>query len=375
MSFALLLIGLLTSTPGGAAGSVDCPRSAPVCGRLQSALDDLSRYGVLGAVLAIEKPGRAAISIVSGHADAGKTTPMDASRTFQVGSQSKMFTAAAILLLAKDGRLTLDDPVARFIPEAGSIDGVTIRHLLTHTSGVGDGIDLFDAAPEPPSGRFRFDDLLLLSRIYGPQFAPGAQWKYNNTAYDMLGRIIEIASGESRSSFLRRRVLTPLGMHHTFIGTEEDWSGAKAASGYVWSEKSGRLIDMTRPADLTWAAAAGDMISDADDLLRWTSSLVHARSPAQLSLDDFTVSAATTGLQDSLIEYGNGMGGFSIAGRRAWGHGGFIHGYISFSAIDPATRTGVVLLTSLAGRKGTEYAALKSAMITLVAVAFEANPP
>jgi CubicO group peptidase (beta-lactamase class C family) len=342
-----------------------------VCSRLQSGVDDLARYGVLGAVLAIQTPRRPTITVTSGHVDASKTAAMDASRAFQVGSQTKMFTAAAILLLAKDGRLKLDDPAARFIPEAADIDGVTIRHLLTHTSGVGDGIDLFSA--EPPRRHYRFEDLLTLSRAYGPQFAPGARWKYNNTAFDMLGRIIEVASGESRSSFLRRRVFVPLGMRDTYLGSEEDWREAMVASGYAWSEKSGSVVDMTHPADLTWAYAAGDMISDADDLLRWSSSLVSGRSPVALALEDFTANAVATGLPDALVEYGNGMGGFSLAGRRLWGHGGFIHGYVTLSVVDPATQMSVVVLASLAGRQGTQFDSLKSAIITLVAVALEAR--
>jgi CubicO group peptidase (beta-lactamase class C family) len=337
---------------------------------LQSGLDDLSRYGTLGVVLAIQTSRRPAITVSSGYVDAGKTKRMDASRAFQVGSQTKMFTAAAILLLAKDGCLKLDDPVARFIPEAADIDGVTIRHLLTHTSGVGDGIDLF--ATDPPRSHYRFDDLLLLSRAYGPQFAPGTRWKYNNTAYDMLGRIIEVASGESRAAYVRRRLLAPLGMSDTYIGTEDDWTAAKSASGYVWSERSGTVVDMTRPADLTWAAAAGDMISDADDLLKWSAALVSDRSPVGLALEDFTANAVATGLPDALVEYGNGLGGFSLAGRRAWGHGGFIHGYITFSVVDPVTQTAVVVLATLAGQQRTEYAALKSAITALAAVALEA---
>ncbi len=374
VSLALVFGVLLTSLPGRASAATACLQSAPVCSRLQSGLDDLSRYGVLGAVLAVGTPDQRAITLTSGYSNAGQKAAMEASRTFQVGSQSKMFTAAAILLLAKDGRLTLDDPVARFIPEASDTEGVAIRHLLTHTSGIGDGIDLFDSVSERPRGHYGFDDLLLLSRIYGRQFAPGAQWKYNNTGFDMLGRIIEVASGQSRSVFLRRRVLVPLGMHGTFIGSEEDWSGVSVASGYVWSEKSERAIDMTRPADLTWAAAAGDMVSNGADMLKWMSSLVAGRSPISLSLADFTAAAVPTGLQDSLVEYGNGLGGFSIAGRRVWGHGGFIHGYISFSAVDPVTQTQVVLLASLAGQKSTEYAALKGAMLTLAATAFETSP-
>ena len=368
--FASLIAASLALLPGLATGSADCAASATVCSRLQSGLDDLSRYGTLGAVLAIQTPRRPAISVTSGYADASKTTRMDAARAFQVGSQTKMFTAAAILLLAKDGRLKLDDPVARFIPEATDSAGVTIRHLLTHTSGVGDGIDLF--AADPPRSHYRFDDLLLLSRAYGPQFAPGTRWKYNNTAYDMLGRIIEVASGESRSAFVRRRLLAPLDMKDTYIGTEEDWSAARSASGYVWSEKSGSVVDMTRPPDLTWAAAAGDMISDADDLLKWSAALVSGRSPVALTLEDFTANAVATGLPDALVEYGNGLGGFSLAGRRAWGHGDFIHGYITFSVFDPDTQTAVVVLASLAGRQGTEYGALKSAITALAAVALEA---
>src|SRR5690606_24505341 len=101
---------------------------------------------------------------------------------FMAASQTKMLTAAAVLLLEKEGRLSLDDPPARYV-EGAPGDGVTLRHLLLHTSGIGDGVELF-APPVPwQQTTFSLSDLLLLGRIVGPAFEPGARYAYNNTGY------------------------------------------------------------------------------------------------------------------------------------------------------------------------------------------------
>lgn len=336
---------------------------------LQEALDDLERFGVLGSVLMVDSRDRPRIALASGYVGADRQVPMTPDRGFQIGSQTKTFTAAGILLLAQEGQLALDDPISRYVPDAPDADGVTIRHLLQHTSGMGDGIDLLDTAGEPPTGHFELEDIYLLGRVQGRSFSPGARWHYNNTGYDILGRIIEVVSGESRPRFLRERILEPLAMDNTWFGSTEDWPVDDMARGYAWSERAGEALDMTGPADLSWADAAGDMLTTAPDLVKWWRSLLDPAAPTGLALADFTSDAVPTGIPDMMSSYGYGLGHFRLAGRSAWGHGGNIHGYVSLSAVNPETGTVVVLLSSTSGLPETTFPALKTALTLVVATA------
>lgn len=372
MVLKILLQGFVSAVVGAVLAGT-CAYAGNETSDLQVSLDDLSRFGVLGSVLAVDGPSDYATTLVSGHVDAEQKTPMTADRAFQIGSQTKTFTAAGILLLASQGDLGLDDPVRRYVPQAVEKDDVTIRHLLQHTSGLGDGIDLIDATGEPPAMEFSLDDILFLGKVQGRTSAPGERWHYNNAGYDILGRIIEVVSGKSRSQFLRKRLLNPLGMQQTWFGSEENRIETSMASGYAWSKRDEKAIDMTRPADLTWASAAGDMIATAGDLVLWNRSFLGKAREAGLSLDRFIEGAVATELPDMMIEYGNGLGHFVIAGRSAWGHGGYIHGYVSLSAVDPASGTVVVLLASLRGEPGTAFPALKNAVTMVVATALSAG--
>lgn len=361
-------------TPTTAPPALAGPRAAPTTVHLQAALDDLQQYGILGAVLCVDTPGRPRAQFTTGYADGARRIPMSATLGFQIGSQTKTFTAAAIVRLAKDGRLRLDDPVTRYLPQLGDAEGVTIRQLLQHTSGIGDGIGLIEGKGDPPSGHFDLQDVLLLSRVAGREFAPGARWHYNNAGYALLGRIIEIASGQSRTTFIHQRLLDPLGLRSTRIGSGEDWSMIPMAAGYAWSSQTSGPVDMTRPPDLSWAGAAGDMVSTADDLVRWSRSLLDPRAPSGISLADLTESAVPTGISDVMQRYGQGIGLYRLAGRDTWGHGGFIHGYITLTTLDPSSGTVIVILASLTGTSAADFPALKTA-VTLLATTATAGSP
>jgi CubicO group peptidase (beta-lactamase class C family) len=324
-----------------------------------------------GAAVAIGRHGRLVVLRGYGRLDTRPGfAPVTDSSIYDLASLTKVIgTTTAVMMLVDEGKVDLDARVSKYIPEwqgSSEKEKVTVRDLLVHDAG----LPAFGPLYLDSRGKAAFLERIAAAPL---EYTPRTKMVYSDYGAIMLGFIVERVSDQSIDRFLQQRVFGPLGMRDTDLGSEEDWREAMVASGYAWSEKSGSVVDMTHPADLTWAYAAGDMMSDADDLLRWSSSLVSGRSPVALALEDFTANAVATGLPDALVEYGNGMGGFSLAGRRLWGHGGFIHGYITLSVVDPATQMSVVVLASLAGRQGTQFDSLKSAITTLVAVALEAR--
>lgn len=313
---------------------------------LQEAAEALKPLGAREAVLIVETPAGTRISVSFGPDGA---QPPDAGTLFQIGSQTKWFTAAAVVLIEKDGALGLDDPVAKFLPELDGADGVLLRHLLTHTSGVGDAVEYLETDGAPPQGRFSFDQLTFLSRLKGKQFPAGEKYAYNNFAFDVLGKVIEIASGRSREAFIRVRILEPLAMDSIYFGETGEWPAARAARGFY---KTGAgPMEMTGPRDLSWASAAGDMLASSEDLLTWLNAVSGGENPAGLNLGDFTRIRVASGEHHAdMPEYGLGLMRRTFGGRSTWGHGGVIHGYITYAGIDEQSGVRFVLMTATDGK-------------------------
>jgi len=145
---------------------------------------------------------------VIGHADAGKTRPLGKDSIFWIASMTKPVTAMAVLMLQDEGKLSIDDPLAKYIPEFGA-NGVTLRHMLTHTSGMGES-----TTEEWASTKTLAD----MAPIYAKKplgFTPGSQWKYCQSGLNMLGRVVEIVSGMTIEEFFAERIFKPLGMKDT----------------------------------------------------------------------------------------------------------------------------------------------------------------
>jgi CubicO group peptidase (beta-lactamase class C family) len=326
---------------------------------LEPVLADLSRVGVLGSTLAISIPGHEPVMMASGYVSEARENSVATSSLFQIGSQTKMFTAAAILLLERDGKLSLNDPVAKFVKGVTGSPDVTIAQLLTHTSGIGDSIVLFDPPAERPDYHVSFEDHLLLGKVSGQQFEAGEGWQYNNLGFVVLGRIVELASGEPLDRFIRARLLNPLGMNSTWLGALEPYPEARMARGYYVEQKTGELNDSTMP-NLSWASSAGDMVSSLDDMLKWFKALQDSKNPTGLSMRDFNHAAVSTGSPGNMQRYGYGMMGRILNGSELWGHGGNIHGYVTLTMMDADSGIIVALMTSLVDHPDNQLPVLES---------------
>ncbi|MDX2122650.1 MAG: serine hydrolase domain-containing protein, partial [Gemmatimonadota bacterium] len=188
---------------------------------------EMTRQGLVGLSVAVMREGKIVLERGYGFANLEHQVLATPATVYQSGSLGKQFTAAGIMLLVQDGKLRLEDSVPRFFPEAPAAwNAVTVRQLLTHTSGAGDYPDDFDYRHDYSEAEMR---ALVLSRPF--TFAPGTDWQYSNMGYVLLGLIIREVTGGFYGDFLQARIFRPLGMTTTRIITEADLVPNRAA-GY-----------------------------------------------------------------------------------------------------------------------------------------------
>jgi CubicO group peptidase (beta-lactamase class C family) len=259
---------------------------------------------------------------------------------YRIGSLTKQFTAAAILLLQQDGRLCVNDPVGRYMPDTPPAwSSIALAELLGHTSGIPDLTrdPDFPAWSQTPRN---WPELLARFRDKPLDFKPGARFEYSSSNYELLGAIIEKVSGQGYGDFLRRRIFEPLGMGDT--GLDRDGLVvSKRAQGYR-IQPPGALTPAP-PSSLTVAWSAGALYSTSEDLLRWERGLFGGQLLSVASLRQMT----TPGLG------GYGMGVFVVTdpatGLKVVAHGGAIEGFHSFLIYAPERRVTVAVLSNVEG--------------------------
>jgi D-alanyl-D-alanine carboxypeptidase len=252
---------------------------------------------------------------------------------YRVGSITKQFVAAAILQLAAAQKLSLDDPISKFVsdsPPAWRM--VTIRHLLAHTSGIAN----FTALPEFDGRTWMYKtggDVVGLVRDRPLEGVPGAVFSYDNTGYVILGLIVEKASGKTLGDYLSAHIFSPLGMRHT--GFVSDQVLPHRATGYIFE---GSVWNDTPWMSNVIESGAGGLYSTVDDLLRWDQALY---DPKRLQLAD---------LNPMFTDYGHGFGfGYVVGsegGHRVWWHNGHIGGFGAMLARYPDDRLTIIILSN-----------------------------
>jgi CubicO group peptidase (beta-lactamase class C family) len=293
----------------------------------QTALDSVDRYvrselarqRIPGMSIAVLRGDSVLLARGYGLANLELRVPASDSTIYQSGSVGKQFTAAGVVTLVRDGRIGLDDPIRKYLREApSSWRKVTIRHLLTHTSGIPDyTADQVD---------FRRDySEEQLARLYAKlplEFQPGATWSYSNTGYALLGFIIRRVTGKFYGDYLRERVFEPLGMRTARIISERDLV-ANRASGYQLVEGEIKNQDWVSPSLNT--TADGALYLTVHDLARWAIGLNHARVPDSAGL---ALSWTPVRLNDGgSFTYGFGWGVDDQRGHLRIGHGGSWQGF------------------------------------------------
>jgi D-alanyl-D-alanine carboxypeptidase len=256
-------------------------------------LDQIVAAGAPGAVALVDDGGRRGWLGAGGVADLRTGRPMHPHDRFRAGSTTKSFVATVVLQLVDEGRLSLTDTVERWLPGVLPYgDRVEVRQLLNHTSGVPDNIvPLLSGLYR--GDRFRSwepDELVALVADRPQEFAAGSRWSYSNTGYVLAGMIVERVTGHDLGHELERRIFRPLRLRDTSFPVHSPFIGGRHAKGYTLDRDSdlepveGPLLDFTvYEPSLAWAA--GNLVSDIDDIARFYAALLGGRllSPARLA--------------------------------------------------------------------------------------------
>ena len=269
--------------------------------------------------------------------------PIEPDMVFRLGSLTKQFTAVAILMLAEQGKLTLDDSISKFLPDYPTHDHlITIKHLLTHTSG----IKSYTSMPEwPPLWRkdFTVQELIDFFKHQPMEFAPGKRWAYNNSGYVLLGAIIEKVSGQTYEEFIQQSIFEPLGMKQSYYDNPSRVIPRRVA-GY---DKSPEGFSNAAYLSMTQPYAAGGLASTVDDLVLWDSALYTERLLKHETLKQAQISHRLT--DGSTTAYGYGWEISEYAGYRLIEHGGGIHGFRTRAIRVPDDRVFVAVLSNNGG--------------------------
>ncbi len=302
--------------------------------------DALAKTGVPSASIAVVKDGRIAYLHAYGNARLDPATPARPEMRYSIGSISKQFTAAAILLLQEQGKLSLDDKVSKFIPDLTRANEVTIRQLLSHTSGYQDFWPQDYVMPM----MLRPVDARKILDTWGRKpldFDPGTKWQYSNTNYVIAGLIVEKVSGEPLLQFLQQEIFTPLKMK-SVADTDKVKLGDTDPTGYMRF-----ALGPPRPAPKEgpgWLFAAGELAMPAEDLAKWDISIINQALLKPAFYRDFETEVL---LKNGLgTRYGLGVDVSSQLGHRLLSHSGEVSGFTSDNLVFPDERVAVVVLTN-----------------------------
>ena len=328
-----------------AAEAVTVPRSVPRPERFEvEAIDayvraQVEKKGFVGLSLAIVRDGEVVLARGYGKRSLEKGEAVDDDTVFAIGSVTKQFTCASVLLLAEEGKLRLEDKVSTYRPELARAADITLYDLLTNVSGYPDyyPLDFVDERMTRPID----PDALLREYAGGAlDFEPGARWSYSNTGFVLAGRVVEAVSGQSFEEFLKGRIFGPVGMHRSFFMAPADTPGL--ATGYTTF-----ALGEPRPAGpeaAGWMHAAGAIYATATDLARWDLALIDGRLLAADSWHRMTTPRTlTTG---ELTDYGCGVAVGRRGGETIVQHSGAVSGFLAWNAMIPRTRSAVIMLAN-----------------------------
>jgi D-alanyl-D-alanine carboxypeptidase len=326
--------------PARAAGAVSPAELGAYADR---ALAAIYPPGQPGAAAIVVKDGKVVLRKGYGMANLELGVAMAPDMVFELGSVTKQFTAAAILLLQERGKLRVEDDITKYLPDYPTHGAtITLENLLTHTSGIPSYTGLREWFPHMRED-LKPADVAALFKDKPLEFNPGEKWAYDNSGFFLLGMIVEKVSGKSYEDFVEEEIFHQLGMTHSRYGHPEEIV-PRRATGYSRDEKefaNASFISMTQPY------AAGSLMSTVDDLAIWDRALAGDPEKTLLkkeSLDRmFTAAHLKSGLS---TRYGYGMGVSDFQGKRILQHGGDINGFTTVVTRVPEEKLFIAILSN-----------------------------
>ncbi len=306
-------------------------------------LDSIIRKAVadkqmIGLSVGVMQNGKVILAKGYGVADLGSTKAVTPETLFGIGSVTKQFTCSALLLLAEEKKLSLRDPVSKYMPNLTRARDITLLDLGQHVSGYRDyyPLDFVDREMQKPAT----DEAIIAEYATRPlDFDPGTRWSYSNTNFLILGRVIERVSGQSFGAFLTKRIFQPVGMTHTAY---DPVSSPAMAKGYTSFGLASPVS--ADPEGKGWAGAAGAIWSTPTDLLAWDRALLDNKVLSQSSFQ--TLTTARRLADGRSTGYGCGQGVNDRGPAIVLSHGGAVSGFVAQNTIIPATRSAVVMLAN-----------------------------
>jgi CubicO group peptidase (beta-lactamase class C family) len=339
---------VLAAVLGGAAGCGDEASTPASASERVDALFALLTTGVQpGAAVMVIRDGRIVHQAGYGYADLANRVPITPDSAFNLASVSKQFTAMAIMILAASNALDYDDLVSRYLPQLAPYEGLTVRHLLTHSGGLPEYYDVIDTTSGMPGNA---DALALLGEMASSNFAAGERFEYSNPGYDMLAPLVEAVSGMDFASFMSERVFVPAGMQHSLIHDHTLPIVPGRAFGY---EPEGDGYSLNDDDPLNGIVGSGSMYSTLNDFFRWDQVLYGETLVSRDALDEAFAPARLN--NGKPVDYGFGWRLDEYEGRRRVRHGGSWVGFRTHIARYPDERFTIVILANRADVEPETY--------------------
>ncbi|HKS28201.1 MAG TPA: serine hydrolase [Pyrinomonadaceae bacterium] len=293
-----------------------------------------------GAAVMVIRDGKVLHSKGYGLARLDTKEPVGTGTAFELSSTSKPFTALAAMLLVRQGKLSLDDPLSKFFPAFPAYaKKITVRHLLNHTSGLVDALDpkWFRKGYEPTAKDFA----VMMAKEKTVRSEPGEKFEYNNAGYVLLALIVEKASGQPFARFMKESIFKPLGMNDTFIYDESKPSAARMAVSYFFEDNQFKPY---LPTSDTFLYGAKGVVSTLEDMYRWEMAIESGKllEPSLLK-QTFTPARLTNGMETT---YGFGWYVYKDNGLDVYEHPGGYYAYRANIRRYPGLRTTVILLSN-----------------------------
>jgi len=336
-----------------------CGGDLPSTGRpdLSAQIDELFAPLTIG-----DSPGAAVMVIRNdevlhaagyGYADLRSREPITPQTSFRLASVSKQLTAMAIMILAERGQLDYDDPLVKLLPELGRLgEKITLRHLLTHTSGLPDYYDVLEE--ETVEGMPDTEQAMQFLAAWDepPLFAPGERYEYSNPGYEMLALVIERISGQNFGQFLSDNIFTPLGMTHTVVRDSTEPEIPNRALGYTRKEGSFELLD---EHPLNHIIGSGGIYASVEDLALWSRALDGESLVSRTTLEEAWSPVELAGGETYPYGFGWRLGDYGGLSPRLC-HSGHWLGFSNFLARYPSQRLTIIVLSNIEDFEAEEYA-------------------